>query len=1048
MLKCKNTRIAFIFSILLCGFGLGSVYGVGTPTGHSDIGLTLKNTAVEVPVLLNDVAASAGVLQVAGIASQAQNGGVTHTLDGIVYTPNTDFVGIDSFTYTLVESLEGELSSGVPVLVEIAVNTPLDMEATRDALLNGVSSIESGNSPTQMFSYGPSSLVVARYGPELDSGAMVVASTLGNGRVVTVPYGMTDIQWYKNYGDSEAFFENVLEWLQGGVIDKSVRIKTRIAQVREWLEENGYTNVTQVQGDFTASAVENTDIIMGHIGTGLSADAVQAVVDAVADGMCLYVPEFGQGYSLWWNKELRDAPINKVLKYSGVVYDDNLPKNNATYVIGRPAVGTGRVTLEEQLAIMDDWSTATEADKVHTVETLPVILRAMLPNSLIYNRIALRAEAGYLALMPDISNPITEGIEQMLLELESGILQVQAVDEIEKHRMADAWYGAVPNDGDRSRKVVDLGLDRARWRPLGMYAPPGEVVTLEFPPELVGQGFEVLVNPHADNITVKEEWFRLPKVQRRFEITNTTMQVGSSVGGSLFVDFGDTIPGTGAADEYVEVGVMGAVEQAHFILGKHQNSDWVNAMRDRPAPYGIIETPNFILHDRMVSQYANGKLLNDAEGLAGFWDQVVVLEDWLNNKFEGERTYAELANRDIQIAYGYAHAGYPYQLAFNWDIDLFDYNTLITGGSWGDYHEIGHNHQDTWWTLSTDGEVTVNVFSNYIYEVLNPDSGHWCLDPGTVWSLALGQVAQGKLYSTMGDIERVYFYIVLADQFGWQAFKDFYQSYRDDKKNNPSALPADNNDAEELAQILTRFSNIVGRDISPFMESYGLYPSAEAKAAVSTLEGWNPFDLFLVLLEPNLEFGESTEAWIYVPEGTTNVGLTVDGTAVTLNAESATSYSYALDTPALGVTTLVATIDNNVSETRVLTVTGVNLDQDGDGMADAWEAEHNLNLRWNDSAKDWDGDGFTSLEEFIAGSDPTDSGAFFKTEIESQAQDSLELSCPSVAGRSYQLYRSIDLMNWSAHGDAQTSNPPKNTFTVPIDPVSNGKYFYRIEVSQ
>ena len=132
MFICKNTRIAFLLGVLLCDFGLGFGYGVGIPTGHSDIGLTLKNTAVEVPVLLNDLAASAGVLQVAGIASQAQNGVVTHTLDGIVYTPNTDFVGIDSFTYTLVESLEGELSSGVPVVVEIAVNTPLDMEATRD----------------------------------------------------------------------------------------------------------------------------------------------------------------------------------------------------------------------------------------------------------------------------------------------------------------------------------------------------------------------------------------------------------------------------------------------------------------------------------------------------------------------------------------------------------------------------------------------------------------------------------------------------------------------------------------------------------------------------------------------------------------------------------------------------------------------------------------------------------------------------------------------------------------------------------------------------
>ena len=46
------------------------------------------------------------------------------------------------------------------------------------------------------------------------------------------------------------------------------------------------------------------------------------------------------------------------------------------------------------------------------------------------------------------------------------------------------------------------------------------------------------------------------------------------------------------------------------------------------------------------------------------------------------------------------------------------------------------------------------------------------------------------------------------------------------------------------------------------------------------------------------------------------------------------------------------------------------LDDDNDGMPDAWETEHGLDPTVDDSALDADGDGFSNLEEFTADSDP------------------------------------------------------------------------------
>jgi hypothetical protein len=47
-------------------------------------------------------------------------------------------------------------------------------------------------------------------------------------------------------------------------------------------------------------------------------------------------------------------------------------------------------------------------------------------------------------------------------------------------------------------------------------------------------------------------------------------------------------------------------------------------------------------------------------------------------------------------------------------------------------------------------------------------------------------------------------------------------------------------------------------------------------------------------------------------------------------------------------------------------------DSDGDGIPDDWEKKHGLNSKdFADAAKDLDGDGYTNIEEFINGTDPT-----------------------------------------------------------------------------
>ena len=79
-------------------------------------------------------------------------------------------------------------------------------------------------------------------------------------------------------------------------------------------------------------------------------------------------------------------------------------------------------------------------------------------------------------------------------------------------------------------------------------------------------------------------------------------------------------------------------------------------------------------------------------------------------------------------------------------------------------------------------------------------------------------------------------------------------------------------------------------------------------------------------------------------------------------------------------------------------------DQDGDEMEDSWEISYFGNTD-SSATDDYDADGQTNLEEFIAGSDPTDASSLF--EITSIIHPTL--SWNAHADRIYEVWWTDDL---------------------------------------
>jgi hypothetical protein len=122
-------------------------------------------------------------------------------------------------------------------------------------------------------------------------------------------------------------------------------------------------------------------------------------------------------------------------------------------------------------------------------------------------------------------------------------------------------------------------------------------------------------------------------------------------------------------------------------------------------------------------------------------------------------------------------------------------------------------------------------------------------------------------------------------------------------------------------------------------------------------------------------------------------------------------------------------------------------DSDGDGLPDWWEMAHGTNWKVADANADPDHDGFTNLQEFIAGTDPQDPLSRLKLDVSIVTPGTVTLSFVAGSNRTYtvQFTDSVAVPGWSTLADIppQSTNGPV-ALTDPINVPTNR--FYRLQV--
>jgi Tol biopolymer transport system component len=123
-------------------------------------------------------------------------------------------------------------------------------------------------------------------------------------------------------------------------------------------------------------------------------------------------------------------------------------------------------------------------------------------------------------------------------------------------------------------------------------------------------------------------------------------------------------------------------------------------------------------------------------------------------------------------------------------------------------------------------------------------------------------------------------------------------------------------------------------------------------------------------------------------------------------------------------------------------------DSDGDGMDDDWE------LRWfgdltRDGTGDYDGDGVTDLDEFRAGTDPTDELSVVRVSvIEAIPSGAVRLIWPSVPGHTYVIQAQTELgaVDWANLPGSVTATGTVTSLDLNPELVCGNRY-YRVLVA-
>jgi hypothetical protein len=532
-------------------------------------------------------------------------------------------------------------------------------------------------------------------------------------------------------------------------------------------------------------------------------------------------------------KDLRtDYSANQLLAPMGLVFTDSTTRKTTPTGFAAAARPSLLINAAKALEAFEDQSMKNRKLTDSEIVQIGATLSQAIHNIPEEDKLFLPKLKQLMSLqdvepVPSYENPIRDRdiLQRIILTEQTHKLKNLPAEEVKPHPAAENFPGSVPDDAPRVRRTLKIDTNVSRWHSTGLYAAPGDLIEVSVPASAAGRGLAVRIGAHKDRLWHKPFWRRVPEITREFLLKGQVTSAANAFGGAVYI----VVP-KNCSMGAISITVNGAVNAPFFELGKTDPDQWRKTIKNYPAPWAELVTSKVVL--TVDSDYVRG--LDDPEALMKTWDQVM---DGCSDLIAAPRSRQspERYVADVQISAGSMHAGYPIMTHMSGNKAMTDHVTLITVGNWGLFHEMGHNHQSRYWTFDGTGEVTCNLFSLYLQEII---CGIKIADDRRVGTE--GRKKQIQSFLDTGEKKAFPFlvmYVQLQEAFGWDAYKEVFAEYR----NTPERqLPK--TDDQRRDQWLVRLSKTVGKNLGSFFQAWKVQTSQKARASIAHLPNWMPED--------------------------------------------------------------------------------------------------------------------------------------------------------------------------------------------------------------
>lgn len=371
----------------------------------------------------------------------------------------------------------------------------------------------------------------------------------------------------------------------------------------------------------------------------------------------------------------------------------------------------------------------------------------------------------------------------------------------------------------------NLATSPEAWQDTGLYAAPGEVVTVTVSSLPKDRKVSIIIGCHRDSLLQLDKWSRFPVITRTFVLKVGENRIANAFGGLLFIKVSSTAENKNAFEPVEAASPLQfnqTVVAPIYTLGTDTEATW-SISRLAPAPWGTLVGKRAILH---VPSYLLRELPEPKE-LLEWWDNVLEVED---DFIALDRLAPERVVPDIQISAGFMHSGYPFMCQLKASArHIVDLARLKAEGDWGFFHELGHNHQRYDWTFPGQVEVTCNFFSLLVMEkVVGKPTGQGHESMTDLDGLMAKRLASPP---NLGAFEQLAPFVVLIRAHGWEPLRSTIRSYR------TATLPSPDKSGKRSIGVLQsefvlRYGQNAKSDVSPFFISLGYQVSDDCQKAL------------------------------------------------------------------------------------------------------------------------------------------------------------------------------------------------------------------------